>query len=152
MCACAKAGVPATAVTNAPRLNGELMLGALGFLDVFNTKPNGGVVYGGECARAKPHPDPYVDAMRASNLVDNAEAASLVAGSPTPSAAEKAARGIALEDSPSGIRAAAAAGLYVVGLTTGHPPETLLAAGASTTVADYHELCKRMGLAVSNHG
>jgi beta-phosphoglucomutase-like phosphatase (HAD superfamily) len=44
---------------------------------------------------------------------------------------------LAFEDSLSGVRSAAAAGIAVVGITTGLPAETLIAAGASFAVADF---------------
>jgi hypothetical protein len=40
----------------------------------------------------------------------------------------------------SGLRAAAAAGIPAVGITSGHPPEVLLAAGACATAADFAEV------------
>lgn len=46
---------------------------------------------------------------------------------------------IAFEDSPSGITSAVAAGLLTVGVATGHPPATLLAAGAAFVIRDYYD-------------
>ncbi|GHP12553.1 hypothetical protein PPROV_001128100 [Pycnococcus provasolii] len=133
--------ISVTAVTNAPRENGVLMLGATGFLSDF-FEDGKRVVYGSECKRAKPFPDPYVTAMTLTNLVTSEEADLLLAGNQDDSAAlqEKTQNGMAFEDSPSGIRAAVAAGLYVVGLTTGHSEETLRAAGAHAVASDYHDL------------
>lgn len=58
------------------------------------------VVYGEECSKAKPHPEPYLEAMR-------------IIGVPDP------ARALVLEDSPSGIRAGVAAGCPVVAVDSG---------------------------------
>lgn len=44
-----------------------------------------------------------------------------------------------LQDSTSGLKAAVAAGLPVVGVTTGNPGPALLAAGAAFLVKDYND-------------
>jgi len=46
---------------------------------------------------------------------------------------------IAFEDSPSGVTSAVAAGLLTIGVGTGHPPATLLAAGAAFVIHDYYD-------------
>lgn len=46
------------AVTNAPRLNAELMISILGLSDFFEC-----VILGDDCERAKPFPDPYLKAL-----------------------------------------------------------------------------------------
>jgi HAD superfamily hydrolase (TIGR01509 family) len=51
------------AVTNAPRGNTELMLSALQLDKYFEA-----VVLGEECVRAKPHPDPYQQALQLLGL------------------------------------------------------------------------------------
>jgi HAD superfamily hydrolase (TIGR01509 family) len=51
------------AVTNAPRGNTELMLSALQLDTYFEA-----VVLGEECVRAKPHPDPYLQALEVLGL------------------------------------------------------------------------------------
>jgi HAD superfamily hydrolase (TIGR01509 family) len=99
-------------VTNAPRANAERVLSAIGLTERLPI-----VVIGGELARAKPDPLPYLTALEL-----------------TGARAEKA---LAFEDSLSGVRAAVAAGIAVVGITTGLPAEALLAAGAIFTVADF---------------
>lgn len=138
--------IPSAAVTNAPRLNGELMLESLGFLSHFLAPQNAGVVYGSECSRAKPFPDPYLEAMRRSGLIDGVQERAIVDGSADAATWAVARKGLALEDSPAGVSAAAAAGLTVVGLTTGHSSHTLRAAGAHFTCSDYHELMVQMCL------
>jgi HAD superfamily hydrolase (TIGR01509 family) len=56
-------GVRRAAVTNAPRDNATMMLRALHLDAAFE-----GVVLGEECARAKPHPDPYLEGLRLLGL------------------------------------------------------------------------------------
>ena len=80
------AGIRVVAVTNAPRPNAELMLRALRLEDAFEH-----LVIGTECARAKPHPDPYLRGMELVGATD-------------------ASRCVAFEDSPTGLGAAVAAG------------------------------------------
>lgn len=99
-------------VTNAMRLNAEAMLAAIGLRDRFQT-----IVIGEECDRGKPHPEPYLRAMAELGL-------------PPESC-------IAFEDSPSGMRAAAASGAYAVGVRSGLDDATLRAAGAHRTIQDF---------------
>ena len=72
-----RAGIPMVAVTNAPRLNAEMLLSGLGIMDRFKA-----LVIGDELAYGKPHPMPYLEGLRAANAV--------------------AARSVAFEDSRSG--------------------------------------------------
>ncbi|MEO1063580.1 MAG: HAD-IA family hydrolase [Actinomycetota bacterium] len=61
-------------------------------------------------------------------------------------------RCLVLEDSTTGVRAGVAAGCAVIGVRTGDDHDTLVAAGATTTVADLRELTVmpgRSGLGVS---
>lgn len=51
-------GLRRAAVTNAPRLNAEQMIAAVGLTDFFEY-----LVIGSECKRAKPFPDPYLKAL-----------------------------------------------------------------------------------------
>lgn len=51
-------GLKTAAVTNAPRPNAELMISTLGLSDFFQV-----LIIGGECEKAKPHPDPYLKAL-----------------------------------------------------------------------------------------
>lgn len=106
------AGLPVAVATNAPRMNAEAMLKAIGLRDRFAT-----VVAGDEVPNGKPAPDVYLGA-----------AAGLGADP---------AKAIAFEDSPSGLRAARAAGCTVIGLTTSLPAEDLRAAGAQHVIRDY---------------
>lgn len=105
-------GLKKAVVTNANRLNTEAMLAAIGLRSRFEV-----VLIGEECPRGKPHPDPYLLAIQALDI-----------------APETA---IAFEDSPSGVRAAHAAGAHVVGIRSSASDDTLRAAGARTTLFDF---------------
>ncbi|MDJ0820897.1 MAG: HAD-IA family hydrolase [Paracoccaceae bacterium] len=99
-------------VTNAPRINAEHMLAAIGLKERL---PN--LVIGDECARAKPDPEPYRAALRLLGV--NPEHA------------------IAFEDSPSGLAAARGAGVYTVGIRSTADDAALRAAGAQFTLSDF---------------
>lgn len=105
-------GWPMGVVTNAPRNNAEAVLEALGISERFQT-----LVIGDECARGKPYPDPYLEGLRRLDA--------------TPLSS------IAFEDSPSGIRSAVEAGLKTIGIRSMLDDETLRAAGAAASIADY---------------
>jgi phosphoglycolate phosphatase len=109
-----RAGVPMVAVTNAPRLNAEMLLAGLGISDRFKT-----VVIGDELAHGKPHPMPYLTGLRAVN------AASRLC--------------LAFEDSRSGIQSASAAGIATIGIRTSLGHADLIAAGALTTAANFDD-------------
>lgn len=99
-------------VTNAPRLNAEQELAGIGLAQRFET-----VVIGDELAHAKPHPLPYLTGLE---RLDGT-----------------AGRSVAFEDSISGIRAALAAGLAVVGLTTGLSAERLVQEGVGLAIPHF---------------
>src|SRR6266436_2282456 len=61
-----RAGIPTVAVTNAPRLNAEMLLAGLGITDRFKA-----IVIGDELPHAKPHPLPYLEGLRAANAAAN---------------------------------------------------------------------------------
>lgn len=108
-------------VTNAPRANAEMMLGALGLATRFPV-----LVIGDELARGKPDPLPYATAL--ARLGVHAEAA------------------LAFEDSRSGVAAARAAGVFTFGITTGLDAASLHAAGADATIRDFADplLCETL--------
>jgi len=108
------AGLPLAAVTNAPRANADLLLGSLGIRHRFKA-----VVLGDELPHGKPHPLPYLEALRALGA--------------------KAELSVAFEDSTSGVTSASAAGLITVGIMTSLTEQELRAAGASVTAADYRD-------------
>lgn len=107
-------GLPKVAVTNAPLESAKFMLECLGIDSHFKD-----LICGDECEHAKPHPDPYLAGLRKL-------------GEPAKSV-------LAFEDSPAGVKAALAAGLGVVALTTSQSEAALQEAGAICAVADYHE-------------
>lgn len=53
---------------------------------------------------------------------------------------------IAVEDSPSGLKAAVRAGIPTVGILSGHDGSVLQEAGSCLLVQDYHELMARLGI------
>ncbi|MFQ5489829.1 MAG: HAD family hydrolase [Phycisphaerae bacterium] len=97
---CAGAGLSLAIGSSAPKENIDLVLSAMGIADFFEV-----VVHEGDVQRGKP--DPQVFVLAAERL-----------GVP-------AARCAVIEDAPSGIRAARAAGMIAVGLTSHHPAEAL---------------------------
>ena len=99
-------------VTNAPRANAVLMLEALGLSRRLPLQ-----IIGGELARAKPDPLPYLTGLERTG--------------------GDAAHSVAFEDSLSGLSAAVGAGLAVVGLMTTLNEATLMGAGATIAVADF---------------
>jgi len=99
-------------VTNAPRANAEKVLAALGIGERLPI-----LVIGGELERSKPDPLPYLTALERTGALAN--------------------RSVAFEDSLSGVRSAAAAGLAVIGMTTTLDSRTLTDAGAVLAVKDF---------------
>lgn len=107
-------GLPAVAVTNAPRPNADLLLDSIGARHRFKA-----VVIGDELEHGKPHPLPYLEGLR----ILGADAAHCVA----------------FEDSRTGIRSATAAGIATIGIATGLSETQLLEAGASLAARDYRD-------------
>ncbi|KAJ4950437.1 hypothetical protein NE237_027269 [Protea cynaroides] len=107
-------GLKRAAVTNAPRANAELMISVLGVSDFFDV-----LIVGSECERAKPFPDPYLKGLEALKASPN--------------------HSFVFEDSASGIKAGVAAGMPVVGITTGNPENILNEAGATFLIKDYND-------------
>jgi HAD superfamily hydrolase (TIGR01509 family) len=101
-------------VTNAPRLNAEMVLDTLGMRQRFDT-----VVIGDELANGKPHPLPYLTALGRLGV--------------------RADRALAFEDSRSGVCSARAAGVAVLGMTGTLTREKLLAAGAGDTFEHFDD-------------
>lgn len=101
-------------VTNAMRPNAEAMLAATGLRHHFEV-----IVIGEECPRGKPDPYPYAQAMH------------LLGADP--------ADCIAFEDSPSGVRSAAAAGARTIGIRSGLTDAQLRAAGAVASIQDFND-------------
>jgi len=120
------AGIPMVAVTNAPRLNAELLLSGLGITERFKA-----IVIGDELPHGKPHPLPYQEGLR------------FVGAS--------AAGSIAFEDSRSGVQSAAAAGIPTIGMRTtlGHADLVAVGAIASASAYDDPDLLARVATAMA---
>ncbi|MEM7795222.1 MAG: HAD family phosphatase [Cyanobacteria bacterium P01_C01_bin.118] len=99
-------------VTNAPRSNAEFMLKTLALDDVFQP-----VIIADDLPKGKPDPLPYQTALEQLDL--NPEAA------------------LVFEDSPTGVRAAVAAGIPTIGVTSTHSDAKLCGLGALFTIADF---------------
>jgi HAD superfamily hydrolase (TIGR01509 family) len=106
------AHLPCAVVTNAPRLNAELVLRSLNIAERFRA-----IVIGPELPQTKPHPLPYLEGLRLLGA--------------------QASHSVAFEDSRSGITAAHAAKLAVVGMTTSLDAEAVRALGASIAARDF---------------
>ncbi|MBJ9974266.1 HAD-IA family hydrolase [Pseudomonas sp. S75] len=101
-------------VTNAPRLNAEHMLKALGVSERFDH-----VLVADELARPKPDPLPYLTGLQRLSA--------------------QAQRALAFEDSLPGVKAAVDAGIFTVALATTQPAQRLLQAGAGLVIDDYDD-------------
>jgi HAD superfamily hydrolase (TIGR01509 family) len=106
--------VPVAVVTNAPRANAEMVLRALKLDGRFDA-----VVIADDLPHQKPHPLPYLTGLERLGSA--------------------AGHAVAFEDSRSGVMAAAAAGLPVVGIRTSLDDATLVAAGAAMTADHFAE-------------
>jgi HAD superfamily hydrolase (TIGR01509 family) len=109
-----QANIPMVAVTNAPRLNAEMLLAGLGIMHRFKA-----VVIGDELQHGKPHPMPYLEGLRAANAAPNAS--------------------VAFEDSRSGVRSASTAGIATAGIRTSLSHADLMEAGAVLTAKDFED-------------
>jgi HAD superfamily hydrolase (TIGR01509 family) len=109
-----RADIPMVAVTNAPRLNAEMMLSGLGIMEKFKA-----VIIGDELPHGKPHPMPYLEGLRA------------VCAAPELS--------FAFEDSRSGVQSASAAGIATIGIRTSLVHGDLVAAGAVCSAENFDD-------------
>jgi HAD superfamily hydrolase (TIGR01509 family) len=107
-----RARIPMVAVTNAPRLNAEMLLSGLGIMHRFKA-----LVIGDELAHGKPHPMPYLEGLRAASAAPNLS--------------------LAFEDSRSGIQSASAAGIATIGIRTSLGHADMVAAGAVMTAKTF---------------
>jgi beta-phosphoglucomutase len=101
-------------VTNAPILNAAHMLDVLGIAERFQVK-----ITIEQVERGKPDPLPYLTALERLGL--------------------KAEEAIAFEDSPSGMRAAKAAGLFSFGVLTGLTVGEMKDVGADLTIETFRD-------------
>src|SRR6267142_580792 len=120
-----RANIPMVAVTNAPRLNAEMLLSGLGIMDRFKA-----LVIGDELAHGKPHPMPYLEGLRAVGAAPNLS--------------------LAFEDSRSGVQSASTAGIATIGIRTSLSHADMVAAGAVTTATNFDdpELLRMVGAAM----
>src|SRR5258707_6502813 len=109
-----RAEIPMVAVTNAPRLNAEMLLSGLGVADRFKV-----LVIGDELPHGKPHPMPYLEGLRA------------VGAAPKTS--------VAFEDSRSGAQSASSAGIATIGIRTSLSHDDMVAAGAVMSAKDFDD-------------
>jgi HAD superfamily hydrolase (TIGR01509 family) len=100
-------------VTNAPRLNAEHMLDVLSLTKRFPVQ-----ITIDQVARGKPDPLPYLTALERLGV--------------------RAGEAVAFEDSPSGMKAAKAAGLFSFGVLTGLTAQEMRDVGADATIEDFH--------------
>ncbi|WP_449432767.1 HAD family hydrolase [Pseudomonas putida] len=107
-------GLGMCVVTNAPRLNAEHMLTAMGLGTRFEH-----VLVADELERAKPDPLPYLTGLQRLGAA--------------------AGQALAFEDSLPGVKAASAAGIFTVGIATTQSAERLLGAGAGLVVDDFDD-------------
>lgn len=108
---CRSLGLKLAVATSADRVKLAGNLAEIGFPETsFDA-----TVSGGEAARKKPAPDIFLIACRKLAL--------------PPAAC------VVVEDAPNGVRAACAAGISALGVTTGFPAETLCEAGATWVTA-----------------
>ena len=121
-----RASIPMVAVTNAPRLNAEMLLSGLGIMDRFKA-----LVIGDELAHGKPHPMPYLEGLRAVGAAPNLS--------------------LAFEDSRSGVQSASTAGIATIGIRTSLSHADMVAAGAFMTAGTFDdpELVRTVGTAMN---
>jgi HAD superfamily hydrolase (TIGR01509 family) len=117
-----RSGIPLALVSNSPRAFIELALRTVEMADVFDV-----VVSAHEVAAPKPDPEPYLEACRRLGV-------------------EPGLRVIALEDSPTGVASARAAGLTVIGVPSIPGVELPEAHHAGASLEDTPVL-QRLGLA-----
>ncbi|MBR0953838.1 HAD family hydrolase [Bradyrhizobium canariense] len=108
------AGIPMVAVTNAPRLNAELLLSGLGIAHRFKA-----LVIGAELPHGKPHPLPYQEGLRFAGA--------------------SAMASIAFEDSRTGVQSAVAAGIPTIGIRTSLSHADLVASGAIASASAFDD-------------
>jgi beta-phosphoglucomutase len=107
-------GIEIALVTNAPRLNADHMLEALGLAGRFKVE-----ITIEEVERGKPDPLPYLTALERLGI--------------------RADEAIAFEDSPSGMRAAKAAGLFSFGVLTGLSADEMREIGADGAILTFRD-------------
>ncbi len=107
-----QASIKKAVVTNAPEDNAMYMIKVLRLTGIFPM-----IIMAKDAPPGKPDPAPYKLALSRLGV--------------------KAKNAIAFEDSASGIHSAVGAGIYTIGITSSHPAQDLIDAGASMTVNDF---------------
>jgi HAD superfamily hydrolase (TIGR01509 family) len=107
-------GMGIVLVTNAPEEDARRSLEALGLDEAFDP-----MVFAEEVGAKKPDPAPYQAALEKLGVPSEET--------------------LAFEDSPKGVKSAAAAGVPVVGLVSTHTPGELREAGAEFVVGDFSD-------------
>ncbi|HZP37977.1 MAG TPA: HAD family phosphatase [Methylomirabilota bacterium] len=110
-----RGGVPCAVGTSASRWDAERLLDDLGLLRFFDV-----MVTADDVILGKPDPEVWLQVARRLRV--------------------PAARCVVFEDAPVGIRAAVAAGMRAIGVTTAHRADELVAAGAERTIDDFQGL------------
>lgn len=87
-------------VTSSNKTTQEFITGHFGITSLFDT-----IVTAESASQGKPHPEPYLNSIKAANI--------------------DAARSLVVEDSVSGIKSGLAAGCRVLAVTTSHTPKEL---------------------------
>jgi beta-phosphoglucomutase-like phosphatase (HAD superfamily) len=107
-------GCRLAAVTNGPRLNLQHALDALDLHERFEV-----LIAGEDVTRGKPDPMPYLTALERLGV--------------------EAGDAVAFEDSPAGVTAAKAAGVFTFGLLTTQPAQVLENAGADVAIVNFED-------------
>lgn len=116
-----QASIKRAVVTNAPEENAIHMLKILRLTGTFPV-----VIMAKDAPPGKPDPAPYELALSRLGITSK-------------QAQRKPNNVIAFEDSAAGIRSAVGAGIYTIGITSSHPAQYLLDAGASMTISDFND-------------
>ena len=115
---CRSQAIRRAVVTNAPRANADHMLQALGLMTEHHAEFET-IVLAEDLPRGKPSPDPYLEGLRRLGVAPEVT--------------------IAFEDTPTGVRAAVAAGLTTIGVRTTYAADDLTAMGATLTIANFRD-------------
>ncbi len=101
--------------TSAPRENVDLVFSKLGISDYFDVIADKSMI-----TKGKPDPEIYLLTLKLLGLKPN--------------------QALVFEDSLSGVKSGASAGITVIGITSGNTPQELISAGATHTANNYLEL------------
>ena len=131
-------GVPKALVTNAPRSNISVLLTALDLAQFF---PPERQVFGDECARGKPHPDPYLRGLELFSVHPRDALAledSAVGGFGSIYPLPFGLIAIMMTCPLSGLQSSLSAGIPSVGVSSTITPQRLFDLGAALSISDYN--------------